>query len=883
MKATEIREAFLKYFEGKSHKRVKSSNLMPADDPTLLFTNAGMVQFKNLFLGMEQRNYKRATTSQKCLRISGKHNDLENVGETARHHTFFEMLGNFSFGDYFKKEACEFAWDFLINVIGLDQSRMYASVYKDDDDAYEIWRGDIGVSEDRIVRLGEKDNYWAMGDTGPQGPCSELIYDQGETVGCLRPECDIYCDCDRHLELWNLVFMQYNKDADGNVTPLPKPSIDTGMGLERISAVKQGVFSNYDTDLFAAIISRACDISGVGYGAGPDSDKSLRVIADHARATAFLIADGEMPSNSVRGYVLRRIMRRAARHGKLLGISKPFLWNVVDSVIENMCDAYPDLAERRDYIEKVVRAEEERFLATLDRGIALYREEARNVKKSGSKSLPGGVVFKLYDTYGFPSDLTEILAREDGLDIDSEGFDTEMEAQRERARTGSDLSAALGLNNSDAPNMAELAEKLGATQFTGYVTTQDRSKITALMVGGAETGEVEGKDTPVLVFAQRTPFYGESGGQVGDRGWIKGDDFEIEVLDTVKPLGELVVHEGVLRKGAAAVGMEADFVVDKSRRIATARHHTSTHLLQAALREVLGNHVHQRGSRVEPERFRFDFSHMSAMKPEEIKLVEDKVNEAILDNMLVNKVEMSYDDARGEGAMALFGEKYGDVVRMVRIDDFSKELCGGTHVERTGDIGPFKILQETAIGSGERRIIGLAGQSALNYFRERDHALEEAAACLKTDDPCALPDRVQKLQEEIRKLRKELDKARSEGVSSGPDPMERLKEIGGVKVVSARVDVPDAKILREMSDRLIERVGSGVVVLGAEIGGKANLVVKVSKDVAKRLKAGDIIKRVAAIVGGKGGGRPEMAQAGGPDASKLDEALDSTYDIVGEI
>jgi len=875
MKASEIRAKFLGYFERNGHKIIRSSSLIPSDDPTLLFTNAGMVQFKRIFTGDEASAFRRATTSQKCLRISGKHNDLENVGETARHHTFFEMLGNFSFGDYFKKEACRFGWEFLTEHMNLDVDRLYVTVFKEDEEAYEIWRG-MGIPERRLYRMDEKSNYWAMGDTGPQGPCSELIYDQGAGVGCGRASCDIHCDCDRHLELWNLVFMQFNKDENGGISPLPRPSIDTGMGLERIAAVVQGVHSNYDTDLFRAIIRRGEKLAGLKYGANNKSDTSLRVIADHARATVFLIADGELPSNSVRGYVLRRIMRRAARHGKLIGISKPFLFEVADAVIDEMKDAYPEIAERRDYIKKVALAEEERFLATLDRGMAIYQDEAKKARAAAKKTLPGHAVFRLYDTFGFPSDLTRILAREDGLDIDLNGFETEMEAQRERARSSSDISAALGADRRDLGDIRIIGEKVGATRFEGYNATSLRSAIAALQVGGSETGEASGEGTPVLVFAKATPFYAESGGQVGDKGRISGKGFEIEVRDTFKATPELFAHDGVIKSGKARVGDEADFIVDMKRRAATARNHTATHLLQAALRETLGAHVHQRGSKVEPDRFRFDFSHLSAMTAEEIDKVEDRVNEKIRENIPVEKIEMRHDEAVKRGALALFGEKYGEFVRMIQVDGWSRELCGGTHVDRSGDIGYFKIVSEGAIGSGERRIVGLTGEGAIAYMRRREQALLEAADTLKEGEPLALPDRVRKLQDEIKKLRKDLQQARS-SKSPGADPMSNVKELDGVKVLASRVEADDVNQFREISDRMMERLGNGVVVIGAEIGGKANLIVKVSRELTDKIKAGDLINQLAPIIGGKGGGRPDMAQAGGPHVEKLDEVIRTAH------
>lgn len=875
MKASEIRNKFLRYFEERGHKVVKSSSLIPADDPTLLFTNAGMVQFKRIFTGEEKAPYPRAASSQKCLRISGKHNDLENVGETARHHTFFEMLGNFSFGDYFKKEACRFGWEFLIEHLKLDAGRMYITVFRDDDEAYEIWRS-MGIPENRIFRMGEKDNYWAMGETGPQGPCSELIYDQGPSVGCKRKECDIYCGCDRFLELWNLVFMQFNKDENGKITPLPKPSIDTGMGLERISAVVQGVHSNYDSDLFQPIIHKAEKIAGIKYRSDDRSDTSLRVIADHARATAFLIADGELPSNSVRGYVLRRIMRRAARHGKLIGIDKPFLFEVADAVIDTMRDAYPELAEKRDYILKVVLAEEERFLATLDRGLAIYREESAKVKESGGDTLPGEVVFKLYDTYGFPSDLTALLAKEDGLAVDQEGFEAEMEQQRERARASSDISAALGGGRREIGDISAVVRMVGETDFVGYETTQACSQVAAIIVAGSVVKEVSTQGTPLLVFSKVTPFYAESGGQVGDRGWIRGADFEIEVTDTFKATADIFAHEGILKSGTVKEGDEADFIVDAARRKATARNHTATHLLQSALRQVLGTHVHQRGSKVEPDRFRFDFSHFHAMTSEEIEKVENIVNEKILENIEVEKLILPYDEALKCGAMALFGEKYGDVVRMIQIDDWSRELCGGTHVNRTGDIGLFKIVSESAIGSGERRIVGLTGHAAIEYFRKRENALAQAAEALKEGDPLLVPERVRKLQDENKKLRKDLQDAKNSR-SSGSGSAQVIKELNGIKILVSRVNASDAKELRETADRMMEKIGRGVVVVGAELDGKASLTVKVSRDLTDKIKAGDIVKELAAIVGGKGGGRPDMAQAGGPYIEKLDEAINGVF------
>jgi alanyl-tRNA synthetase len=716
MKLEELRTSFLNYFQRHGHQVVKSSSLVPQNDPTLLFTNAGMNQFKDVFLGMEKRPYSRATSSQKCFRVSGKHNDLENVGHTARHHTFFEMLGNFSFGDYFKEEAIAFAWELLVKELGLDKSRLWFTVFRDDDEAFELWRKVAGVPASRIVRMGEKDNFWSMGETGPCGPCSEIIFDQGEKVGCGKPDCRIGCDCDRYLELWNLVFMQYNRDQEGKMTPLPRPSIDTGMGLERITAVMQGVFSNYDTDHFQALIQTIAALAKINDPENQRTQASLRVIADHARAIAFLIADGILPANDGRGYVLRRVMRRAARHARLLGFDKPVLYKVCERVAELMGNAYPELLEHKKYTAEVIINEEERFLQTLDNGLRLIRDEiSRHKKDQAPWSLPGEVAFRLYDTYGFPLDLTQAIGRDEGFVVDTSGFEREMEKQRERAR-----AAWKGSGAEEVESVFKQIRSRGIkSEFSGYHSLSGQGRVLALICNGAPCEKASDTGIDFQLIADQTPFYGEVGGQVGDQGIIKGQNFEAMVLDAKRPYDDLVVHHCRLKSGEVKVGDRVELSVDQERREDIARNHSATHLLQAALRKILGEHVQQKGSLVDPDRLRFDFTHFSPLAEKELLEVEKLVNKMVRANSEIQAENVSYQKAIQAGAMALFGEKYGETVRMVSMGDFSKELCGGTHCRKTGDIGFFKIVSEGSVAAGVRRIEALTGRGAVEYMQSR--------------------------------------------------------------------------------------------------------------------------------------------------------------------
>jgi len=875
MTGKEIRERFLKYFADRGHTVVPSSNLIPKNDPTLLFTNAGMNQFKDLFLGLEKRDYIRACSSQKCVRAGGKHNDLENVGRTARHHTFFEMLGNFSFGDYFKNDAIAFAWEFLTRDLGLDKNRLYVSVYKDDDEAARIWHEQEGVPLERIYRFDE-DNFWSMGDTGPCGPCTEIFWDNGPETGCGSPDCAVGCDCDRFMEIWNNVFMQFNRDGNGVMTPLPKPSVDTGMGLERISTVMQGVTSNYDTDLLQGIIRHVERLSGKQYRADERDDVSMRVIADHSRAVTFLICDGVLPSNEGRGYVLRRIMRRAARHAKMLGSSEPFLCRMVDAVTSLMGDAYPDLLQREDYIRKVVRAEEERFAETLDNGLRILNEEVASLKTKGESVIPGDVLFRLYDTYGFPTDLTADIVQNEGFTIDEAGFEVCMERQREQARehwkgSGEERVSAV---------YKTLHNRGLRTAFTGYDERSSYSVITALVRGGSPVDEA-GAGDEVDVITEATPFYGESGGQAGDSGEISTGAAHLEVIDTLKPFPEFIVHRARVREGTVRVGDAADLKVAGERRTSTARNHTATHLLQAALRVVLGDHVKQAGSLVDNERLRFDFTHFSALTPEELQRVEELVNLHIMDNSEVSAREMEIEKALEAGATALFDEKYGDTVRVVRVGEVSSELCGGTHVRASGDIGSFKIVSEAGIAAGVRRIEALTGMEALRYARRLEEERNRIASLVKAEGGDAVERvarvlaRQKELQREIETLQARLNASKSADLLSG------ARDIGGVKALAVRVEVDDPKGLRELSDTLKDRLGSGVIAIGAEKDGKATLLVAVTKDLTSRFKAGDLIKGLAPIIGGSGGGKPELAQAGGSMPEKLDQALEKLYELVG--
>jgi alanyl-tRNA synthetase len=874
MTSSEIRRAFLNYFEEREHRIVRSSSLVPKNDPTLLFTNAGMVQFKGVFLNEETRDYQRAVTSQKCVRAGGKHNDLEIVGKTARHHTFFEMLGNFSFGDYFKKEAIEMAWDLLIRQWGLPSEKMWITVYLEDDDAFDLWRK-IGLPAERIVRMAEKDNFWAMGETGPCGPCSELVIDQGEGVGCGRPECAVGCECDRFLELWNLVFMQFNRDSEGKLHPLAKPCIDTGMGLERVSAILQGVQSNYETDLFKPIFKEIETISRAPYGKDPRSDISIRVIADHSRAATFLINDGVLPSNEGRGYVLRRIMRRAMRHGKILGIEEPFLDRTSSVVVELMKEAYPDLRESEAFVSRVIRNEEERFSETLDSGLKILREELEGLQRKGKKILPGEVAFRLYDTYGFPLDLTTEILQEEGLAFDEAEFRAQMEEQRQKSK-----QAWQGLGERRTKEVyRRLANEGVRTSFTGYGEIESESKILKL-IRGDEIVPLAGGGEEVEVVTENTPFYGEAGGQVGDQGVIFHEGFSLQVEDTLKPLEELIVHKAKVKRGVVEEGMEASLKVDVDRRRAIALNHTGTHVLQAVLREILGTHVHQAGSLVSPERLRFDFTHFAPVEKKDLERVEALVNQKIRENLKVETKIMPVEDALQVGAMALFGEKYGERVRVVMVSDFSIELCGGTHTSRTGDIGLFKIVNETGVAAGVRRIEALTGEGAYRFIKEEERELWEIASALKSG-PGELSSKLERFFERQRELERELlsfrDKSSHQEIL---DLLSSVREVKGVKILSAKVDGKDPKRMRDFVDQLKVKMGSGIILLGGRSEHKASLIMGVTDDLTRRFKANDLIKKIALRIGGTGGGRPDFAQAGGTDLERLDEALKAIDDLI---
>ena len=875
MTGKEIRTRFLTYFADRGHTVVGSSSLIPHNDPTLLFTNAGMNQFKDCFLGLEDRGYYRAASSQKCVRAGGKHNDLENVGRTARHHTFFEMLGNFSFGDYFKKDAIALAWEFLTKDLGLDRNRLYVTVYTDDDEAATIWHEQEGVPRERIYRFGEKDNFWSMGDTGPCGPCTEIFWDNGPEVGCGSPDCAVGCDCDRYMEIWNNVFMQFDRSADGKLIPLPKPAVDTGMGLERISTVMQGKQTNYDTDLFQGIIRHIEKLSGKKYGANGKDDVSMRVIADHARATTFLICDGALPSNEGRGYVLRRIMRRAARHAKMLGFADPMLHRAVDAVNEMMADAYPELIERESYIKKVVLAEEERFIETLDNGLRILNDEVANLRKAGSTVIPGETLFRLYDTYGFPTDLTGDIVASEGFAIDEAGFERCMERQRGQAREHWKGSGEEGI----ASIHKALYSRGLRSNFVGYTEQTAYSPVSVILKNGVEVTSAAAGDT-VEVITGITPFYGESGGQAGDSGTISTGSAHLTVASTVRPFPELIVHRATVVEGVIAVGEAADLKVAVGERNATARNHTATHLLQAALKQVLGDHVKQAGSLVTPDRLRFDFTHFSAMMSEEVRRVEDIVNSYIMQNDDVHAQEMAVQEAMESGATALFGEKYGDRVRVVRVGGVSSELCGGTHVYAAGDIGFFKIISETGIAAGVRRIEAQTGTGALAFVRQLEDEQKRISVLVKAEgsDPA---EKVEKLMVRQKELQREIEvlQARLNAAKSG-DLLSGMREVNGVKVVAVKVEASDSKALRELADTLKERLGSGILAMGSEIDGKAALLVAVSSDLVTRYKAGDLIKKLAPIIGGSGGGRPELAQAGGSEPSRIGMALEQIYGLI---
>jgi len=867
--SAELRQAFLDYFRARDHEVVASSSLVPADDPTLLFVNAGMVQFKDVFTGKAGRTVPRAASSQRCVRAGGKHNDLENVGYTARHHTFFEMLGNFSFGDYFKREAIGYAWEFLTKEMGLPADRLWVTVYVDDDEAADIWLGEIGVDPAHFTRIGDEpggekyksDNFWSMGDTGPCGPCTEIFYDHGPEIAGGPPGTP-EADGDRYVEIWNLVFMQYDRDRSGTLNPLPKPSVDTGMGLERLAAVMQGVHSNYDIDLFQHLIRAAAAIASVA-----DLDNnSLRVIADHIRSCAFLINDGVLPSNEGRGYVLRRIIRRAVRHGYQLGINEPFFYKLVAPLGEVMGDAYPELRDNRAHVERILSLEEERFAETLEQGMRLLEEDLANLQ---GKVIAGDTVFRLYDTYGFPSDLTADIARERGLEIDVDGFNAAMDAQRKRARSASQFATAQG---------GEL-QLDACTAFSGYDHLEDAATVVALVRDGVQVEVLEsGQDGQVVL--DTTPFYAESGGQVGDRGVIETETASFAVHDTQKQGGTAFVHIGALTNGALSTGDRVRARVDVHRRQTTVLNHSATHLLHAALRNVLGEHVQQKGSLVGPDRLRFDFAHYEPVTPAQLEEIESLVNAQIRANAQAQTKLMTMDDAMQSGAMALFGEKYGAEVRVLSIGDFSVELCGGTHVRHAGDIGLFKITAETGIASGVRRIEAITGEAALQWVRDSEHRLADIAGLLKGSREDA-GERVAQLVEKTRVLEKELQQLKDKLASSqGSDLAAQAVEIDGIKVLAARMDGADSRVLRDTLDQLKNKLGSAAVVLATVSGDKVSLVAGVTKDQTARLKAGELVNAVATQVGGKGGGRPDMAQAGGNDPAALDSALASVEEWV---
>ena len=862
MTSNELRQAFLDFFHERGHEVVPSSPLVPGNDPTLLFTNAGMVQFKDVFLGEDKRNYKRAVTSQRCVRAGGKHNDLENVGYTTRHHTFFEMLGNFSFGDYFKEDAIKLAWEFLTIDLGLPPERLWVTVFKDDDDAADIWLKTIKVDPDRFSRMGSKDNFWAMGDTGPCGPCSEIFYDHGPEVAGGPPGSEDG-DSDRYVEIWNLVFMQFDRAAGGEMTPLPKPSVDTGMGLERVAAVMQGVHSNYQIDLFANLLKATAKILSVRN----DGSSSLNVIVDHIRACAFLIVDGVLPGNEGRGYVLRRIIRRAARHGRKLGVHDTFFHKLVGPLCKEMGDAYPELVKAKTHVEKVLEKEENRFAETLDQGMEILESAIAKLK---GRELPGDIVFKLYDTYGFPVDLTADIARERELTVDQAGFDVLMTAQRKKAQAASKFGAS---------DESAIKTKL-ESRFSGYEGIEEESKVVAVYKDGNVVDSLNDGDEGAFIL-ESTPFYAESGGQVGDTGVIESDSGSFLVSDTQKS-GKAIVHFGKVQMGRLSQGDKVTAKVDGARRQSIVLNHSATHLMHAALRKVLGDHVQQKGSLVAPDRLRFDFSHYEAVTPEQLRVIENIVNDQIRKNIGADTKLMQYEDAVASGAIALFGEKYDEKVRVLRLGDHSVELCGGTHVSSTGDIGVFKITSEGGVASGVRRIEAVTGELAMQWIDANQQALEQVASLLRIPrDQVAA--RVEQLLRRNKELEKGLAAAKQQLLTGGSsDITEDITEIDGIKVLATRMDGADAKTLRDAVDRFKDKLKSAVVVLGSVEDGKVRLAAGVTKNNTDRIRAGDVIKPVAEQVGGTGGGRPDFAQAGGSNPDGLDAALASVPGWVTE-
>ncbi|MGU5738245.1 alanine--tRNA ligase [Aeromonas caviae] len=870
MSTSEIRAAFLEYFRTQGHQVVSSSSLVPHNDPTLLFTNAGMNQFKDVFLGADKRAYHRATTAQRCVRAGGKHNDLENVGYTARHHTFFEMLGNFSFGDYFKQDAIRFAWEFLTGTLKLPKERLLVTVYATDDEAFDIWEKEVGVPADRIVRIGDNkgapyasDNFWAMGDTGPCGPCTEIFYDHGDHIWGGPPGSPEE-DGDRFIEIWNVVFMQFNRQADGTMEPLPRPSVDTGMGLERISAIMQGVHSNYEIDIFQALIKKAAEIVGTT----DLSNQSLRVIADHIRSCAFLVADGVMPSNEGRGYVLRRIIRRAVRHGRKLGATDVFFYKLAAELAVQMKDVAAELIAQLPLVERVLRIEEEQFVRTLDRGLLLLEDALANL--GDAKVIPGEVVFKLYDTYGFPADLTADVVREREIGIDEEGFKAEMEKQRARAKEAS----SFGVNYNDVLKLDF------ETPFTGYKQLSQSTQVVGIYKDGVEVNGLIAGEEAVIVLAE-TPFYAESGGQVGDSGILKVDDGIFAVTDTQKA-GKAIIHKGYLELGTLEKGAEVEAVVDGDRRQAIALNHSVTHLLHAALRQSLGEHVTQKGSLVGAERMRFDFSHFEGLTMATIRRIEELVNAQIRANHEVATQLMGLEEAKSAGAMALFGEKYEDDVRVVRMGDYSTELCGGTHAKRTGDIGFFKIIAESGIAAGVRRIEAVTGKSAIDLMHQLGEQIEEAAALVKGDQ-FSIADKVRQVLDKAKMMERELEQLKAKlAAQAGNDLLSQVIDINGQKVLVAALEGVDPKSLRGMLDELKNQMKSGVVLLATSSDGKVNLIAGVTNDLTGKVKAGELVNLVAQQVGGKGGGRPDMAQAGGTQPEAVPAALQSVHSWLEE-
>jgi alanyl-tRNA synthetase len=879
----EIRKSFLDYFVKRGHTVVRSASLVPEKDPTLLFTNAGMVQFKNIFLGVEKPSYARAANAQKCLRISGKHNDLEAVGRDTYHHTFFEMLGNWSFGDYYKEEAIAWAWELLTREWKLPKDKLWTTVYKDDNEAERLWLKISGLPKERVLRFGEKENFWEMGETGPCGPCSEIHLDRGPEACDHKDvkdhECRVNGDCARFIELWNLVFIQYNRQDDRSLEDLPAKHVDTGMGLERITAVLQGALSNYDIDTMRGIIAAAEKLAGKKYGVDPTADISFRVIADHSRAVSFLIADGVSPSNEGRGYVLRRLLRRAARHGRILGLTEPFLYNIASMVADVMGDAYPELRERQRHIQEVIRSEEERFSETLEKGLGLLEQAVADLKRKNGRVLSGEVAFRLYDTYGFPLDLTADILRGEEISVDQAGFERLMEEQRNRGREGRVITVNI-FDHIDISDSVGVQIKPEPTKFVGYDRMDAESTVLALYADGQGKNEA-GEGAEIDLITAETPFYGESGGQVGDRGTIetaRGD--RMEVIDTQHPTPQLTVHRGRIVKGRIQIGDKVRLVVDPRHRNRTALNHSATHILHSVLREELGAHVRQAGSLVSADRLRFDFNHTGAIADEKLADIEQRVNERIRLDAEVKIDETSYDEAVRKGAIAFFGDKYGDVVRVVKIGDFSTELCGGTHVHRSGEIGIFKLHAEGGVAAGVRRVEALTGEGALDLIHTYEQRLKEIGALVRSGPDDAV-ERVKKLLQQQKELEREIEILRGQfGKNQLPELLAKREQVNGATVVVSKVDKVDANQLRELADQLKEKIGSGFVFLVSAGDSTVTMVASVTKDLTAKFHAGNIVKQVAPIVGGGGGGRPDFAQAGGKEPAKVDAAVDKVWQIV---